>query len=221
MIFTLNGLGEDWFYWALTTAVRKCTPTNNLFRNTSIVLQGLIYYSFWIKLGHKKGILRTVDTLYAIPSGHGHAFFVVKYFSLASDIGNLIKFILYWIQSAALTFCIVWLLISDRKFDIYIYIYIWAGIAAGYGLNGTGIESRWGRFFLNPSLPGLGPTQCPIQQVPSLSSGWSDRSVALTTHTHLAPRIKKEYSYTFTPFMGFLCLFYGESYLYFTLYTYI
>jgi hypothetical protein len=29
--------------------------------------------------------------------------------------------------------------------------------------------------------------------------GESDRDVALTTHTHLEPRLKKEYSYTSTP----------------------
>ena len=123
LIFTLNGLGEDWFYWALTTAWRKSFPTNNLFRNTFIVLQGLIYYTFWIKPDHKKGILHKIGTLYAVSPDHGHVFFVVKYFALASDVENLIKFILYWIQTVLLTFCIVWLLISGTKFDIYIYIY--------------------------------------------------------------------------------------------------
>ena len=45
------------------------------------------------------------------------------------------------------------------------------GIATRYGLDGPGIESRWGRDFPYPSRPALGPTQPPIQWVPSLSRG--------------------------------------------------
>ena len=45
------------------------------------------------------------------------------------------------------------------------------GIATHYGLNGTEIESRWGRDFPQPSRPALGPTQPPIQWVPGLSQG--------------------------------------------------
>jgi hypothetical protein len=35
-------------------------------------------------------------------------------------------------------------------------------IATHYGLDGPGIESRWGRDFSQPSRPALGPTQPPI-----------------------------------------------------------
>ena len=42
------------------------------------------------------------------------------------------------------------------------------GIATGYGLYGSGIEYQWGRGFPHPSRPALGPTQPPIQWVPSL-----------------------------------------------------
>ena len=46
------------------------------------------------------------------------------------------------------------------------------GIASRYGLDGPGIESRWGRDFPLPTRPALGPTQPPIQWVPgSLSRG--------------------------------------------------
>jgi hypothetical protein len=37
------------------------------------------------------------------------------------------------------------------------------GIATTYGLEGRGIECRWGRDFPHPSRPALGPNQTPIQ----------------------------------------------------------
>ena len=45
------------------------------------------------------------------------------------------------------------------------------GIATAYGLNGPGIESRWGRDFSQMSRPILRPTQPPVQWVPGLSRG--------------------------------------------------
>ena len=61
------------------------------------------------------------------------------------------------------------------------------GIVTRYGLDGPGIESRWGRGFPHPSTPALGTTQPPIQWVPGFVPG-----AALTIHPDLAPRLKKE-----------------------------
>ena len=45
------------------------------------------------------------------------------------------------------------------------------GIANGYGLDGPGIESQWGRDFPHLSRPALGLTQPPVQWVSGLSRG--------------------------------------------------
>jgi len=36
------------------------------------------------------------------------------------------------------------------------------GIVTRYGMDGPGIEFRWGWDFLHPSRPALGPTQPPV-----------------------------------------------------------
>jgi len=45
------------------------------------------------------------------------------------------------------------------------------GIAICYGMNGTGIESRWKQDFPHPSRPALGLTQPTVQWVPGLPGG--------------------------------------------------
>ena len=45
------------------------------------------------------------------------------------------------------------------------------GVASDYGLDGPGIESRWGRDFPHLSRSALGSTQPPVQWVPGLSRG--------------------------------------------------
>jgi hypothetical protein len=78
------------------------------------------------------------------------------------------------------------------------------GIATGYGLDGPGIESRWGaRFFAHVQTgPGAHPA----------SWGQSGRGVVLTTHPLLAPRSRKSRAiplsalWAFGPVTGYLYL---------------
>jgi hypothetical protein len=67
------------------------------------------------------------------------------------------------------------------------------GIAALYGLDGPGIESRWRPDFPRPFRQILGPTQPPVQWVLGHSQGYNGRGVALTTDPpHLALRLKNK-----------------------------
>jgi hypothetical protein len=56
------------------------------------------------------------------------------------------------------------------------------------------------RDFSHPSRPALVPTQPHVQLVLGPLQGYSGRSVALTTHPHLAPRLKEELElYIYSP----------------------
>jgi len=66
------------------------------------------------------------------------------------------------------------------------------GIATRYGLDGPGIESRWGRNFQHLSRPALGPTQLPILWVLGLFPGVKRPGRGVEHPPHLAPRLKKK-----------------------------
>ena len=67
------------------------------------------------------------------------------------------------------------------------------GIVTCYGLECPGIESRWRRDFLHPSRTVLGPLSfLYFRYRLSFFVSKQSLSVALNTHPHLAPRVKKE-----------------------------
>jgi len=95
------------------------------------------------------------------------------------------------------------------------------GIATGYGLDGPGMECRWGRDFPHLSRPALGPTQPPVQWVPGLSLGKERPGRDTNPSPPSSAVVKKGQSYTSTPPMGRTvckepqCLYKGALYLYF------
>jgi hypothetical protein len=72
---------------------------------------------------------------------------------------------LYFICTVSVSFCVIEItcLMCGPGSSV--------GIATGYGLDGPGIEFRWGKVFPHLSRPALGPTQPPVQWVPDLSRG--------------------------------------------------
>ena len=61
------------------------------------------------------------------------------------------------------------------------------GIATRYGLEGPGVESRWGARF-----SALGPTQPPIQWIPGHSREVERPGRGVNHQPHLSPRLMKE-----------------------------
>ena len=76
------------------------------------------------------------------------------------------------------------------------------GTAFRSGLVGPRLESRLGRDSSQPSRQGFGFSEPPIQQVRSLPAGKAARAWRSQPTPHLTTRLKKEYSYTYTPPLG-------------------
>ena len=75
-------------------------------------------------------------------------------------------------------------------------------IAIGYGMNGRGVESRWGRDFPHLSRPTLGPTQPPKQWVPGLSPSKERPKRDADPSLPSSAVVMKGESYASTPPMG-------------------
>jgi len=83
-----------------------------------------------------------------------------------------------------------------------------AGIATRYGLDDPGIESRWGARFSAPVQTGPG-----AQPASYTTGAGSFPGGKATTHPHLVPRLRKEYSYNSTPPLSIRGLFWVDLYL--------
>jgi len=90
------------------------------------------------------------------------------------------------------------------------------GIATLYRMDGPGIKILLGGGWFSPPVRNVPGAYSASDTVGTtyLSRGQSGRSVALTTHPHLAPKLKKEWSYTSTLWLSLHGVLYGENYLY-------
>ena len=81
------------------------------------------------------------------------------------------------------------------------------GVATRYGLDGPGIESRWRVRFSAPVQTGIGTYPVSYTMGTGLLLGVKRPGRGVDHPPHLAPRLKKEYSYTSTSPMGLRELF--------------
>ena len=71
----------------------------------------------------------------------------------------------------------------------------------------SGDQTLVGARFSAPAQTSPGAHPAPSTKVTGSFPGESGRVVALTTHPHLEPRLKKEQSYTSTPPLGLRAMF--------------
>jgi hypothetical protein len=111
---------------------------------------------------------------------------------------------LYSSRAAALRFSwnlIVFSVVSRSAMDRSV------GIATRYELDCPGIESRWGARFSAPVQTGPGSHPASYTVGTGSFPGVKRPGRGVTTHPHLAPRLRKDYSYTSTPNLGVRGLF--------------
>ena len=91
------------------------------------------------------------------------------------------------------------------------------GTATRYWLDGPGIEFRWGARFSAPvqTGPGAHPASYTMG-TGSLPGIKRAGGLVLATHSHLAPRLKEEYSYTSVPLWAFVACYRVTFTFYFT-----
>ena len=83
------------------------------------------------------------------------------------------------------------------------------GLESRDRLDGSGMESRWGRDYLHLSRLALESTQLPVQWVPGLYQG-VNRAGRGVEHPF---RLKKVYCYNSTPHLGLRGLLESEVYI--------
>jgi hypothetical protein len=90
---------------------------------------------------------------------------------------------------------------------VLFWLLVEEGIATRYGLNGPGSNPGGGEIFRTrpDRLWGLPSLLC--KGYPVFSGGKAPGGMALTTRPHLAPRLKKEQSYTSAPPLSLRGLF--------------
>ena len=77
------------------------------------------------------------------------------------------------------------------------------GVAASYGLDGPGIESRWRRDFPNPPRPSVGLTQPPLQWVPDVFPGLKRPGRGVDHPPPSSAEVKERVElYPYSPFMA-------------------
>ena len=91
-------------------------------------------------------------------------------------------------------------------------------IVTCYGLEGPGIESRWGRNFPHLSRlalgPGAHPDSCAMNGCRVFPGGKGGRGVTLTTHPHLVPRSWKSRAIPLLPLWAHVACYRVKLYLY-------
>jgi hypothetical protein len=88
------------------------------------------------------------------------------------------------------------------------------GIATRYGLEGPGIESRWGEIFRTYPDRLRGPPSLLYNGYRVFSGGKGGQGVMLTTHTLLVPRLRKSRAIPPLTLWVLLGLLRGSLYLY-------
>ena len=81
------------------------------------------------------------------------------------------------------------------------------GIVTPCGLDGQGVESRWGARFSTPVQTGPGAHPASYTKGTGSFPGVKRPGRGVDHPSHLVPRLKKEYSYTYTAGLGLRGLF--------------
>jgi hypothetical protein len=167
------------------------------------------------------------------PQGHSAAWRITPIKNSSDTIGNRTRDFSACsavpqpncVTACADVICILYIipvtLLCQTKYILYCFIvrgrYSVVGIATRYGLDGPGIDSRWGRDFPHPSRPALGPTQLPVRWVPGLSQGWPPtpiyvprswmgRAIPLLTLWAFVACYRENFTFTFYCFIVHLSL---------------